>query len=71
MWVLATCGQVATLTAASIMAYIQAPLNINMCVEKYVLNNGIGRVFNWFRSSNNVNKSRSAVTLMLVVLWCR
>ena len=39
-----------------------------MDVEKYVPNNGIGRVFNGLPSSNNVDKSKNPLTLVLVAL---
>ena len=57
-----------TKTPASILACIQASPNINMDVEKYVPNNGIGRVFNGLPSSNNVDKSKNPLTLVLVAL---
>jgi hypothetical protein len=54
-------------TPASFLASIEASLNINMDVEKYVLNNGIGRVFNGLSPSNNVDKSKNPLTLASVV----
>jgi hypothetical protein len=51
-----------------ILASIQASLSINMVVEKYVPNNGIGRVFNGLSPSNNVDKSKNPLTLVSVVL---
>jgi hypothetical protein len=38
-----------------------------MDVEKYVPNNGIGRVFNGLSPSNNVDKSKNPITLVSVV----
>jgi hypothetical protein len=38
-----------------------------MDVEKYVLNNGIGRVFNVLPPSNNVDKSKNPLTLISAV----
>jgi hypothetical protein len=54
-------------TQASFLACIKASLGINMDVEKYVPNNGIGRVFNVLPPSNNVDKSKNPITLISVV----